>query len=110
MVDYLENGFQKLQDSSDCHSLLKKHLTREVLDQLKDKKTEQFGSTLKDVVQSGRKLFTELMHRCIQVRNRMQDFFRIDIIFIWKICSFLLCFYSSLRHRELGLWHWSVCP
>ena len=63
MVDYLENGFQKLQDSSDCHSLLKKHLTREVLDQLKGKKTEQFGSTLKDVVQSDEELSVILQER-----------------------------------------------
>lgn len=49
----LEAGFQKLQDATDCKSLLKKFLTREVFDKLKDLKTS-FGSTLLDVVQSGR--------------------------------------------------------
>src|SRR5690606_19011993 len=51
--DKLEAGFQKLQASPECHSLLKKYLTREVLDQLKDKKTAM-GATLLDVVQSGK--------------------------------------------------------
>lgn len=46
-----EEGFLKLQ-ASDSKSLLKKHLTKDVLDQLKHRKTE-FGSTLWDVIQSG---------------------------------------------------------
>ncbi|KAH7637114.1 arginine kinase isoform X1 [Dermatophagoides farinae] len=48
----LEAGFQKLQNAQDCHSLLKKYLTRDVLDQLKTKKTDM-GATLLDVIQSG---------------------------------------------------------
>jgi len=52
VLDKLEAGFKKLQDSADCKSLLKKYLTREVLDQLKTKKTAM-GATLLDVVQSG---------------------------------------------------------
>jgi len=52
-VKYVEEGYEKLQADQDCHSLLKKHLTKEVLDQLKNKKTESFGSTLRDVIQSG---------------------------------------------------------
>ncbi len=52
-VKYCEEGFAKLQDSDECSSLLKKFLTKEVLDQLKSKKTPTFKSTLKDVIQSG---------------------------------------------------------
>jgi len=52
-IEYVEKGYEKLQADPQCESLLKKHLTKEVLDQLKDKKTESFGSTLRDVIQSG---------------------------------------------------------
>lgn len=48
----LEAGFQKLQNAKDCHSLLKKYLTKDVFDQLKGKQTGM-GATLLDVVQSG---------------------------------------------------------
>jgi len=48
----LEDGFKKLQEAKDCKSLLKKHLTKEVFDQLKTKKTGM-GATLLDVIQSG---------------------------------------------------------
>jgi len=48
----LEAGFQKLQEATNCKSLLKKHLTREIFDKIKDLKTS-FGSTLLDVIQSG---------------------------------------------------------
>ncbi|XP_037073687.1 arginine kinase-like [Pollicipes pollicipes] len=48
----LEAGFKKLQDATDCKSLVKKYLTKEVFDSLKNKKTS-FGSTLLDVIQSG---------------------------------------------------------
>lgn len=47
----LEEGFKKLQ-SSDSKSLLKKHLTADVFNKLKNKKTS-FGSTLLDCIQSG---------------------------------------------------------
>ena len=53
VIEKLEAGFQKLQEATDCKSLLKKFLTREVFDKLKDVKTS-FGSTLLDVVQSGK--------------------------------------------------------
>ena len=46
-------GFEKLQRDEDCHSLLRKHLTEDTLDQLKKKKTSSFNSTLRDVIQSG---------------------------------------------------------
>jgi len=53
VVEKLEAGFQKLQESGpECHSLLKKYLTRDVLDKLKNK-TTGLGSNLLDVVQSG---------------------------------------------------------
>lgn len=48
----LEDGFAKLA-ASDSKSLLKKHLTKEIFDNLKNKKTPTFGSSLLDCVQSG---------------------------------------------------------
>lgn len=48
----LEDGFTKLA-ASNSKSLLKKHLTREIFDKLKNLKTS-FGSTLLDCVQSGK--------------------------------------------------------
>lgn len=48
----LEEGFAKLA-ASDSKSLLKKYLTKEVFDNLKNKKTPTFGSSLLDCVQSG---------------------------------------------------------
>jgi arginine kinase len=51
-LDKLEAGFKRLQAASDCHSLLKKYLTRDVFDKLKSKKTAM-GATLLDVIQSG---------------------------------------------------------
>ena len=53
-LEKLEAGFQKLQAATDCKSLLRKYLTKEVYDSLKNKKTS-FGSTLLDVIQSGEK-------------------------------------------------------
>lgn len=50
-IEKLEAGFSKLQ-ASDSKSLLKKYLTKEVFDALKNKKTS-FGSTLLDCIQSG---------------------------------------------------------
>lgn len=52
VLEKLEAGFTKLQ-ASDSKSLLKKFLTKEVFDALKNKKTPSFGSTLLDVIQSG---------------------------------------------------------
>jgi len=52
VIDKLEAGFGKVQGAADCKSLLKKYLTRDVLDKLKTKKTAM-GATLLDVVQSG---------------------------------------------------------
>jgi protein-arginine kinase len=51
VVQKIEAGFQKLQ-ASDSKSLLKKHFTKEVLEQTKNKKTK-LGATLLDVIQSG---------------------------------------------------------
>lgn len=51
VVAKLEKGWEALS-SSDSKSLLKKYLTKEVFDELKEKKTS-FGSTLLDCVQSG---------------------------------------------------------
>lgn len=48
----LEKGYSALKNAQNCHSLLKKHLTQEVFDKLKDQKTGM-GATLLDVVQSG---------------------------------------------------------
>lgn len=52
VIDQLEAAYKTLQDSTECHSLLKKYLTREVLDEIKDRKTVM-GATLMDVIQSG---------------------------------------------------------
>lgn len=52
VVTKLEAGYKKLQDAADCKSLVKKYLTKEVLDELKTKKTAM-GATLLDVCQSG---------------------------------------------------------
>lgn len=52
VLDKLEAGFKRLQDASDCKSLLKKYLSRDVFDRLKNKKTGM-GATLLDVIQSG---------------------------------------------------------
>jgi len=51
-LDKLDAGFKRLQDSKDCHSLLKKYLTQDVFDKLKSRKTAM-GATLLDVIQSG---------------------------------------------------------
>ncbi|KAK6024768.1 arginine kinase [Ostertagia ostertagi] len=48
----IEEGYAKLQGAQDCKSLLKKHLTKVVVDKLKRKKT-RLGATLLDVIQSG---------------------------------------------------------
>lgn len=53
VLEKLETGFAKLA-ASDSKSLLKKYLTKEVFDSLKNKKTPSFGSTLLDVIQSGK--------------------------------------------------------
>jgi len=46
--------------------LLKKHLTKQVVDQLKDKKTK-LGATLMDVIQSGKLLL--IINRCTFTKN-----------------------------------------
>jgi hypothetical protein len=51
-IKKIEEGYAKLQASAECKSLLKKHLTKEVMDQLKTKKTKM-GATLWDVIRSG---------------------------------------------------------
>lgn len=48
----LDTGMTELEADEECKSLLKKHLTREIFDDLKDGKTS-FGSTLLDCIQSG---------------------------------------------------------
>lgn len=52
VLEKLEAGYAKLA-ASNSKSLLKKHLSKEIFDQLKNKKTPSFGSTLLDVIQSG---------------------------------------------------------
>ena len=52
-IEYCETGFKKLQNDSECHSLLRKHFSAEVLAELKSKRTPRFKSTLRDVIQSG---------------------------------------------------------
>uniref|UniRef100_A0A914HHK5 arginine kinase n=1 Tax=Globodera rostochiensis TaxID=31243 RepID=A0A914HHK5_GLORO len=52
VIDKIDAAFKKLQAAPNCESLLKKHLTKEVVDACKDKRTK-LGSTLLDVIQSG---------------------------------------------------------
>ncbi|XP_058825220.1 arginine kinase 1-like [Topomyia yanbarensis] len=48
----LAAGFQQLKEDEECKSLLKKHLTEEIFEELKTRKTE-LKSTLLDCIQSG---------------------------------------------------------
>lgn len=52
VIEKLEAGFKKLEAATDCKSLLKKYLSKDIFDQLKGKKTG-LGATLLDVIQSG---------------------------------------------------------
>merc|ERR1712116_100936 len=85
----LEAGFAKLQAADNCKSLLKKYLTREVLDKTKDLKTS-FGSTLLDVVQSG----MENLDSGVGVYAPDAESYT---IFHSARCR-------SIRYGELGLW------
>jgi len=51
-IKKIEEGYKILQNASDCHSLLKKYLTADVVEKLKHRKTK-LGATLLDVIQSG---------------------------------------------------------
>lgn len=53
VIKEIEDGYKTLQESKDCKSLLKKHLTKEIMDELKSKKSNM-GATLMDVIRSGR--------------------------------------------------------
>lgn len=54
-LEYLEAGFKSLNSSKNAKhsSRLKRHLTKEIFNKLKGKKTPTFGSSLRDVIQSG---------------------------------------------------------
>ncbi|XP_064542042.1 arginine kinase [Drosophila montana] len=52
IIEILESGFETLSQSK-SKSLLKKHLTREILDKIKTKVTPSYCSTLLDCIQSG---------------------------------------------------------
>uniref|UniRef100_A0A0K0E6X3 arginine kinase n=1 Tax=Strongyloides stercoralis TaxID=6248 RepID=A0A0K0E6X3_STRER len=51
-VKKIEEAYKKLQESEKCNSLLKKHLTKDVLNKLKYRKTK-LGASLYDVIRSG---------------------------------------------------------
>uniref|UniRef100_A0AC35TN06 Arginine kinase n=1 Tax=Rhabditophanes sp. KR3021 TaxID=114890 RepID=A0AC35TN06_9BILA len=51
-VRKIEESYKKLQDAENCNSLLKKHLTKEVVDKLKYRRTK-LGASLYDVIRSG---------------------------------------------------------
>lgn len=53
--DEAESLFRKLSEASESKCLLKKHLTRGVLDKLKDKKTQR-GGTVADCIRSGKSI------------------------------------------------------
>lgn len=69
VLEKMEAGFAKLA-ASDSKSLLKKYLTKEVFDALKNKKTS-FGSTLLDCVQSGeyflQQAFASSIHKFVKI-------------------------------------------
>ena len=52
VLEYLDAGFKKLKGSG-SKSKLNKFLTKEVFQALRTKKTPTFGSSLRDVIQSG---------------------------------------------------------
>ena len=56
MAEDLEAMFKKLNESEECKSLLKKHLTKEIFEKVKDKKTA-LGGTLADCIRSGMFVF-----------------------------------------------------
>lgn len=62
----LDEGFKKLEAATDCKSLLKKYLTKDVFEQLKAKKTK-LGATLLDVIQSGRSQFNTCTRTAVAV-------------------------------------------
>lgn len=51
-IKKIEAGYEKLQNAKDCHSLLKKHFTKDVMEACKARKSK-LGATLLDVIQSG---------------------------------------------------------
>lgn len=51
-VTEAEELFKILTSATDCHSLLRKHLTQAVFDKVKEKKTS-LGGTLADCIRSG---------------------------------------------------------
>lgn len=70
VIEKLEAGFAKLQAATDCKSLLRKYLTKDVFDQLKTKKTA-LGATLLDVIQSGWFFFGFL--KCYTIHLNIQE-------------------------------------
>ncbi len=52
MAEELDSMFKKLSEAENCNSLLKKHLTKDVFESLKEKKTS-LGGTLADCIRSG---------------------------------------------------------
>lgn len=54
ILKQLDEAYAKLNgpEGAKCHSLLKKHLTKETLEKLKNKKTK-LGATLYDCIRSG---------------------------------------------------------
>lgn len=62
----LDEGFKKLEAATDCKSLLKKYLTKDVFEQLKAKKTK-LGATLLDVIQSGRCQFNTCTRTAVAI-------------------------------------------
>lgn len=51
-IKRVEEAWHQLQEAENCHSLLKKHLTKDVMDKLKIRETK-IGATLLHVIQSG---------------------------------------------------------
>lgn len=105
-LDKLEAGFQKLQAAADCKSLLKKHLTREVFDACKSRKTAM-GATLLDVIQSGECVCVS-SGKLIDTNNMMQEQSSSRRMMA-TVSSTPTVFLCRLLFRPSSLFHAIVC-
>lgn len=86
VIEKLEAGFKKLEAATDCKSLLKKYLTKEVFDKLKDKRTS-LGATLLDVIQSGENFKLSFKRKGFRLGIGLS--YRWDYLQSWSVCKLL---------------------
>ncbi|KAK7494539.1 hypothetical protein BaRGS_00014192 [Batillaria attramentaria] len=70
MATDLEELYKTLSEAESCKSLLKKHLTKEVFDALKERRTS-LGGTLADCIRSGKEIKHRHFLKCKLLRQRM---------------------------------------